>query len=428
MSESGNHNDASEFEIFFSSADRLYLESCTTAMVHDGKSVVIASKSKEMLDYYGTALNRRLKKALPDTSVEFFTPSDASALLQQFNKLLGTLKLDVALQHRNGLLPEKIWVVHDAHALTTHELDLFTRLILKFPGAGIGAVLMFATVNEQVNQLASKNEQFLSWILEPPTPEQKQAALEQSKISGHEEAVLDFLNNMGEGNFHETPRSSEIIKNKVSDGEVFTQESSPGNLKFKNLGKTWGFVALVLLAIILGVYAWLSPELNKTISASNGLVLPEATGQKVPMLSQQVEKPNPIEKHEAENAALRVSSVDGQDVPVSVPEPEKNTEPLPAIAVQGQVWLKGLPENIFLLEHGVYETINQAQTAMKGKAWLANARIIPGYQDDSATPNFVVVTGPFRTRDRAKNTITRLDLSPEVVIKSQEIMLKQSTP
>ncbi len=63
----------------------------------------------------------------------------------RWNELLTTIKLDEATKPRGGQLPEKIWVVHDANALATHELDLFTRLILQFPGAGIGAVLMFAS-------------------------------------------------------------------------------------------------------------------------------------------------------------------------------------------------------------------------------------------------------------------------------------------
>lgn len=428
MTESDNHNDASEFEIFFRAADRLYLESCATAVVQSGKSVVVASKSKEMLDYYGAALIQRLKKALPETSVEVFLPTDASAMLHQFNKLLGTLTLDVATQHRHGLFPEKIWVIRDANALTTHELNLFTRLILKFPGAGIGAVLMFATVNEQVNQLAYQNEQFLSWILEFPTPEQKIAVIEQSKINGNEEVVFDFLNHIAEANSKETSHSNGAMASDDPLEKVLAQEMSLGYFKINKLGKMRGIFMVFLLAIVVGVSAWLYPWLNKETSLFNGLVQPESTEQKLPILSPEVAKAKPTEKVEAEDRVSSISTVKTKDVSAALPQPEKIIEPLPAIAVKGQMWLEGLPDNIFLLEHGVYETVKQAQAAMKGKAWLANARIIPGYQDEPNTPKFVVVTGPFRSRDRAKNTITRLDLSSEVVIKSQVSLLKQSTP
>lgn len=426
MSEFGNHNNASEFDIFLRTEDRLQLENCVTAVLQNGKSVVIASHAKDMLDYYGAVLIQRLKKALPETPVEVFMPTEASAVLHQFNKLLGTLKLDVATQHRDGLLPEKIWVIHDAHALTTHELNLFTRLILKFPGAGVGAVLMFSTVNEQVQQLADKNEQFLSWILDRPTPEQTKAAVDQSKINGNEEAVFDFLNKISEASFHQAPRSREAATSDHPVENVLTQEMSLRENKSRNFGKIWGFASVVLLAMVLGVTAWLNPAWSRKINFFHGLFETESRELKVPKLSPEMVKPKLTEKDEAEHRVLAVSPAETKDVSAEQLQPEKIMQPLPAIAVQGQMWLKSLPDNIFLLEHGVYETVNQAQAAMKGKAWLANARIIPGYRDGQDTPKFVVVTGPFRSKDRAKNTITRLDLSSSVVIQSQLSLLNQS--
>lgn len=426
MSESGNHNNAPEFQIFFRAADRLQLESCATAVMQGGKSVVIASHTKVLVNYYGAALIQRLKKALPETPVEVFMPTDASAMLHKFNKLLGTLTLDVATHHRDGLLPEKIWVIHDAHALTTHELNLFTRLILKFPGAGVGAILMFTNVSEQVQQLANQNEQFLSWILELPTPEEKVAAIEQSKINGNEKAVFDFLSNISKTSIHETHQSSGAITNDNPLDKVLTQEIPLAEQNSPKVGKILGFTLVFLLAIILALTAWLNPALSRKISIFNGLTEPESIGQKLATFTPEVAKST--EKDEAENRVLSIPSADTKDVSAPVPKAGKIIESLPAIAVQGQLWLKGLPDNIFLLEHGVYETIKQAQAAMKGKAWLANARIIPRYKDEPDTPKFVVVTGPFRSKDRAQNTIIRLDLSTEVVIKSQVSLLKQSNP
>ncbi len=428
MSESGNHNDASEFEMFFNAADRLYLESCTTAALQGGKSVLIASKSKEMLDYYGPTLIKRLNKALPETSVEVFKSTDASSLLHQFNKRLVTLKLDVSTQHRDGLPPEKIWVIHEANALTTHDLNLFSRLLLKFPGAGVCAILMFSTVNEHIIQLSQQNEQFVSWILELPTLEQKIAALEQSKIDGNEELVLAFFKDLTEPRNIEGARHSEAM---TSDGSV-EKKSFPEKLfkaaQIGQYGKNWGLVLVLFLGSLLGLTVWFFPVLNKNVISFKDFFEPRSTAQKVGTLSPQLVKERLTEKAETEDRAKSLSLAETKVESAVLPKPEKVTAPLPAIAVQGQMWLKALPDNIFLLEHGVYETVKQAQAAMNGKAWLAKARIIPGYRDEPDAPKFVVVTGPFRSIDRANNAIIRLDLSSEVAIKSQVSLVKQSTP
>jgi hypothetical protein len=107
-------------------------------------------------------------------------------------------------------------------------------------------------------------------------------------------------------------------------------------------------------------------------------------------------------------------------------KPEKVITELPDIAVQGRLWLRGFPEDSFGLVHGTYDSVKQAQASMKGKAWLANARIVPVFAADKEASKFSVVTGPFKTRDRAKNAITRLELSADVMIQSAVNLNAQS--
>lgn len=196
MTEFGASSSGSGTDIFFRATDRLQMESCATAMAQEGKSLVISSNSAELLDYYGAAFIRRIKKELTQSSVEVFMPPDTEAMLDRFNKLLSTMKLDQATKPRGGLPPEKIWVVHDANALASHELDLLTRLILQFPGAGIGTVLMFTEEAAKSESLAKQNKQFISWTLEMPTAEQKLNAIQQARKIGEEETAIQFFNRL----------------------------------------------------------------------------------------------------------------------------------------------------------------------------------------------------------------------------------------
>jgi hypothetical protein len=121
-------------------------------------------------------------------------------------------------------------------------------------------------------------------------------------------------------------------------------------------------------------------------------------------------------------------------VPVAIAPPVQETAAanviteLPEAAVQGRAWLKGLPEDSFVLEHQSYASLREAQAAIKGKEWLANARIVPLFADGKDEARFAVVTGPFKSKDRAKNTITRLGLSNDVAIKAVPAALAQAVP
>jgi hypothetical protein len=114
--------------------------------------------------------------------------------------------------------------------------------------------------------------------------------------------------------------------------------------------------------------------------------------------------------------------------PVKETVADKVITELPEAAVQGRTWLKGLPEDSFVLEHQSFASLREAQAAMKGKEWLANARIVPLFADGKDEARFAVVTGPFKSKDRAKNTITRLGLSSDVSIKAVPTALAQAVP
>jgi hypothetical protein len=474
MTDFGASSNSSESEIFFRMTDRLQMESCAMAVVKDGKSVVISSKTTELIDHFGAAFIRRLKRALPDTPIEVFMPPDTEAMLDRFNKLLTTIKLDEATKPRGGQLPEKIWVVHDANALATHELDLFTRLILQFPGAGIGAVLMFASESAQADKLATQNKQFVSWALELPTPEQKLSAIQQARKEGNEEVAVEFFNKLAKAS---TKKTTPLLNAAVASGPA-SKAAPPQKDKSKNLKKskkwTWILAVSALLLSSMGVAAILHPDLSQKVIAqvtgfyddvlalgspekkktaqinatkAEGAAVnksetnPDTAPEKVATAGQPKDDannpppPGPpadlnpyIAKPEAPVATPQVAATPPPVAAATPAKPAKIITELPVVAVQGRLWLRGLPEDTFLLEHGVYETVRQAQSAVKAKAWLANARIVPMYQPGKDEAKFVVLTGPFRSKDRAKNTMVRLNLSSDVTIKPQGTLLSQSKP
>lgn len=444
-------------EFFFRMADRLQMDSCLAAVAKESKSLVLVSPSGQLLDYFGAAFIRRLKQDLDKTPVEVFMPPDSEVMLERFNKLLSSLSLEVATQPRKQQSPESVWVVHDANALGTHEIELLTRLVHQFPGAGISTVLMFTSDTNPALSICNQGKQFVSWQLEMPTPEQKLTTIQQARKNGNEEAAVKFFNRLSKDVAKQVGQASKE-NNQTSTGKpTRKQPEQSTKVKVKKSTqnrKLWPWVLVVsgLLAISVGVAAILHPEFAKQFVADLDMLFDSKTYEpKIkPKLNRDVSVDKPTETNGGATvvqgelptsvaiaAAASTPAVEPPSMPVTTPpvvpkdmsvlsKPEKVITELPEAAVQGRLWLKGLPEESYVLQHGTFASLKLARAAMKDKDWLANARIVPVYSDGKEEAEFAVVTGPFRTQDRAKNTLLRLKLTSSVSVEPSSSMYKQA--
>ena len=457
MSEFGISGQNASAEFFFRVADRLQMESCVSALVSDGKSVVISSESNELIDHYGAAFVRRIKQKLPQTQLEVFLPRDTEAMLERFNQLLNTLSLDVAIKPRSGAGIDRVWVVHDANAMGPHEIQLLTRLIQQFPGAGTSVVLMFTQGTEQGDAIASQNKQFISWSLELPTAEQKLAAIQQARKSGQEQEAIDFFNRLTKATIKRAPQPGNAAPNNQTP-DLGAQKKAPPVRPANQLAKSFAISVIVLglLAISTGVTFWMNPEVADQLVAKGGGWLrgmtqqskEDAIAKSIPVennanketppgppkeLEPKVElvaDPAPTASPSAATSAApnQTNATVTSSAPITSEKPSNSkviTE-LPEVAVQGRLWLKGLPLDAYVLEHQNFATVKEARAFMKDKEWLVNARITPVFKEGKDEARFAVMTGPYRTIDRAKNTITRLKLPSDATITSVQMANNQA--
>jgi hypothetical protein len=465
MSEFGARGQDSSSEFFFRVTDRLQMESCLSAVAQDGKSVVISSDSNELIDHYGAAFVRRIKQKLPQTQLEVFLPRDTEAMLERFNQLLNTLSLDVATKLRMGLAPEKVWVVHDANAMGGHEIQLLTRLIQQFPGAGISVILMFTEGTSQGDAIANQNKQFIAWSLERPSAEQKLAAIQQARKNGQEEAAVDFFNRLSKSAVKKLPAGA----GGAASAAPAKAAPPPPPRKSRQTSKGLKVTVVIagLLSVSMGVAFWLNPEVGDQILAkvtdlmdvsgkankkSDSTAANQADekpapgtvgsdGKEVPpgapnlsQLEPKVELvPGGPQPAATASASASVPVPAAVTPPPAPPEPVKEaaakviTE-LPDAAIKGRLWLKSLPTDAFVLEHQSFDTVKEARAFTKDKEWLVNARIAPVFSLGKDEARFAIMTGPFRSVDRAKNTISRLKLSSNVTITSVQVATNQSEP
>jgi hypothetical protein len=87
-----------------------------------------------------------------------------------------------------------------------------------------------------------------------------------------------------------------------------------------------------------------------------------------------------------------------------------------------------LPKDSFVLERGVFDSVQQAQRLIKAQDELATARIIMLRPGPSGTARFVVVTGPFRSLERAQNFRFRLQLTGQAPIEQVGLLLEKTMP
>jgi hypothetical protein len=450
MTDMGEQSNVSNPEFFFRTADRLQMDSCITALAKEGKSVVIYSRSNELLDYYGASFLRRLKNELSTSKVEVFMPTDTEAMLQRFNQLLSDLSLDIATKPRIGQAPDKIWVVHDATALGAHELELLARLIQQFPGSGVSAVLMFAAETAPSDILTRQSKQFVSWALEMPTAEQKLSTIQQARKEGNEEAAVLFFNRLVKRAPNADVPSVRATESAASTATAAKPDKSRKTAlppqKKGGHAILWALIVIATLTLSVGVASWLHPEVASKVWEQGSHLLGMKAETPKPEETPEPPPPGPpnkedtaVSKDEAGNPMPAPGGNEPEKLPAAaepvakapvVPEtvPDRVITELPEFALQGRNWLKGLPEDSFVLEHQSFGSLREAQSAMKGKEWLANARIVPLFTDGKEEARFAVVTGPFKSRDRAKNTITRLGLSNDVVIKAVPAAIAQAVP
>jgi hypothetical protein len=98
---------------------------------------------------------------------------------------------------------------------------------------------------------------------------------------------------------------------------------------------------------------------------------------------------------------------------------------VPEIALRGVRWLALQTPEFFVLEHGAFQTAAQAQSLIRSKDELVNARVLM-LKTANPVGRFVVITGPFRSQERAQNYKARENLPPQIQVRRVSDVLEDS--
>jgi hypothetical protein len=393
-------------DIFFRAVDRLQIESYLSALRQDNKSLVLVSKYKELLTYYGERVVRRINQDFPQTSLEVLMPADTEGLLERFNAILNTLSFQVATRPTTKGMPDTIWLIQNANALGEKDIQILLKLIENFPGAGICAVLMFDASETESLPIFDNNPKINTWVLSLPTPEQKLNAIQEARRNGTEEIAIEFFNQLAKSEkYLSTSKTANTARLSADEQTTLAStqpksDSSYTKPKISEVAKSssspqkkfwpWFFVLLGLLTISVGVSAVLHPEFaNKIQSAFS----------------------NKSKNVKAIQSADSTTSGDTNSNQITATD-------IPEVALQGQRWLMTLPEDHFILEFQTFATAQEAQKETEEKEWLKRTFVVPVRVEGSNEIKFLLVDGPFRTAEMAKKAASRMPNSSDIVIEN----------
>lgn len=321
-------------------------------------------------------------KAFTELVITHVQTLDAFAVIEEYSSgaflpLISRLNQEVAphlLAHTASSAtpgPAHIWVIHQADALSTQQQSVIFRLIALFP------VLSFRVIWLSKQPLAAWQH--------GPTANNMVVDLD-ANVPHHQKQALS------------TPPAKEALTDTLA-WPAATFISPHMKAAYALIG-----------AAVLCTWVWLSaPHFGPSAAATD-----KRPATAIPPSTQPAHALTPVMTPERPATALAESSA-----PVSE-DPRKNKSP-PGIAQTNAQWLLSLPTDSFVVEHGTFNTWAQAQNFQTKHKALSTAYIIAVRKTPNAENwQFSVVTGHFRSEDRAKRYVSRLEWRVSARIRATE--------
>ena len=452
-------------DIFFRAADRMRVEGCVNAVANEGLSLALSCVHEALLDHYVQQLLLRLRTSAPGHNVEVYFPTNTESLISRFNEVLASQSLRDATRNGSGKSSAQIWVVHDAQMLPEQELQLLARLIQNFPGANIRAILLMVGEAPSQESLSAFGRKLLRWEIEPPTDEQSQAALELAKLQGQEDAMHLLLRRMARARQPSTSWLDETEHTAAAPAASATSTPTVAHAvgsaaRDETANSPTGRWAKLRGALGAATAGALAAAQARQISASVNPVerpsLPQrlmALRQRSPLLLAAVgalglsvllmmwmqpasfglkgkgkaadtaataaaEPASAARALAAQTPVVSVSAAPETPPPTDVPDP----------AAEAQAWLRAMPPQNFVIQHGAMASYEKAQQMIKSYASLREARIVAAYRPGEKLAYFVVVSGPYEAAGKAYERFARKDLPNTSWVRTAQSLQVQLEP
>ncbi len=411
-------------DLFFQPLDEARMQACVNGVAREGMCVVVHCPQTALLNHYGHIFLNHLREALPNGTLESYSPSDADVLIENFNQMVSAMSVQEALKAGNLSDVNKVWVIKSAHSMDPHEIELLGQLLQQFPGSKVRVVLWMAGSEPSANLLNALGKKMMRWNIALPNSAQTQTFWNQARTHGQEEDVRAMLEQLRL--MEHVPAALRAVRESKSSGAVNRNKK-----KSKLTAPKIAVGALVILALLMGgtvFVAWLQPEIFASLKFGN-----ESTEPKENKPSDQNEAPKLVAtetKTETESSATAPNPPPQPTLPLQTAQPletsptklpdeasskaskvDDSTVELPDEALEGKKWAEQLPPQRWLVLHGAYKSFAIAKQVKKAYPGLKNSRVVPVYKPNEPLATFVLASGPFETLQSAEE-FTKLSTLP----------------
>lgn len=450
------------------------MEDLGEVVLNDDQNLIISSQDKEAMLHAAQSLQAFWRTRAPSVAIEHFSGDQRLALLSHINQGIAKLGLEQAMQKPlPPYLPKQIAIVIHAEQLPASDVQMLQDLTRHLPGLCWRWVLLrMETPDDQrsaaVANLTPIQQPHAQWTAEP-APAVPAALSEPSVSLPPGEKVEPFLE-PGEplvpikplapteavvpaetGAFAQTPSVSAPHQIPPLNPEA---ETPPPAGKPSH---RWAWLGLAALVGLGAWGAWLrfgtpqpapsgaaeraatsnSTSASTTATSSPASAMAPASAPEV-LAASSPETPlpsaaasQPIDPAAASTpptqstAAVPATASAQPSARTAASSPADPSAEVPDVALRGVRWLAQQSPDFYVLEHGAFKTAAQAQSLIKTRTELANARVLM-LKTAATGGRFLVITGPFRSQERAQNFKVRENLPPQIPVRQVSEVLQES--
>lgn len=408
-------------DFYQSPGDKLRFDVLLKTLREGGLNLAILGDDDIALAHYARLMVQGLREP-GKIEVELWTSADSEKLVQRFNDILAEVSLDDALDKSQRAATKRYMVFPDTQAIQDIDLQLLARLINGFPASNIHVVLLVNRLEPHERKLSVFGKNLMQWVLEsehptPPKPQRMQ------RIETRDEAPpvppAESVAGSRESSVAATmPVFDPVLDTSASPSPSWEEATTVPPSKSGSSRLAWGLLGVLVLSLGMSAFLyreWLQAELqnmqaylsrtDKNAKTPQEPAVPSSPVVNMSSTTQLPVKPDDslipdkeaIVKPEDKPEALAA-------VPQAVPAPVSAPAPAPNRTQEDKAWVGKLPTPGWVLQHAAFDTQQEIETFQAKTPAFKEGQVLKT-QRKSGAAYFILVTGPYVTRQEAENLI-----------------------
>jgi hypothetical protein len=358
-------------------------------LISGPQSLVLLGQDQRDLEWAALKLREGWLTDLTHTLQEF-NALEYEQILGRLNRLLNLQVTPSPSQLPGFSEPLDLWIIHNAQMLSPEQMHLLGQILALNPGLNLRWILMYRGDETPRAWLEATRHQTRTQHCTDLNPSST-LSTSTDKVAIHDSVV----------------ETAALARPNDSAPPVNTGPHAQArkHTLLKHLS-----LAVIYLSIGCVAGRWSAPAKIET----EVIIEPAATapeGAIMPSVTQAPVKSTPADASTPEVATAKTNTT-------ATLQPQ--TEPTPTIQSMADKhamvelktdmsWLKELSPEYFVIAHGTFRKLENAKNFKDNRAELSKARVVPLWVNRRLA--FAVITGPFRSENRAENNLKKFKWS-----------------